>query len=160
MRVKGTVNVLDPIDIKLLRCLQENARQSASAIGEKVKLSVSAVIERIRKLEAIGVIMQYTVILNGKQIGKGVTAFISVRMDHPKFNDSFIDGIRRLSGVMECHYIAGDYDYLLKVAADSTEELTQLLGMIKAIQGVSLTKTMIVLSTEKNSLIPLPEESD
>ena len=151
--------MLDPIDIRLLKCLQENSRQSASAIGEMIKFSVSAVIERIRKLETMGVIRQYTVILDGKKIGKGVTAFISVRMDHPKYNDSFIEGIRELPDVMECHYIAGDYDYLLKVTAASTDQLTALLGMIKAIRGVSLTKTMIVLATEKNSLIPLPDEN-
>lgn len=149
--------MLDPVDIRLLKCLQENSRQSASAIGERIKLSVSAVIERIRKLETAGVIRQYTVILDGKQIGKEVTAFISVRMEHPKYNDSFIAGIRELPEVMECHYIAGDYDYLLKVAANSTDKLTELLGRIKAVRGVSLTKTMIVLATEKNSLIPLPD---
>lgn len=148
---------MDSVDIKILACLRENARQNASVIGEKVKMSVSAVIERIRKMEANGIIKQYTILLDNKLIGKGISAFISVRLEHPKYNDSFTESVLKNEQVVECHYIAGDFDYMLKVVAGSTEELTNLLGEIKAIHGVSLTKTLVILSTVKNTPAVLPE---
>lgn len=148
---------MDSVDIKILACLRENARQNASVIGEKVKMSVSAVIERIRKMETNGIIKQYTILLDNKLIGKGISAFISVRLEHPKYNDSFTESVLKNDQVVECHYIAGDFDYMLKVVAGSTEELTNLLGEIKAIHGVSLTKTLVILSTVKNTPAVLPE---
>lgn len=71
---------MDSIDVKILGCLKENARQNASAIGEYVNMSVSAVIERIKKLENSGVIQQYTLLLDTKKIGKDISAFISVSL--------------------------------------------------------------------------------
>lgn len=148
---------MDSVDIKILSCLRENARQNASVIGEKVKMSVSAVIERIRKMEANGIIQQYTVLLDNKLIGKGISAFISVSLEHPKYNDAFTQSIMKNEQIVECHYMAGDFDYMLKVVASSTEELTQILGEVKAMHGVSLTKTLVILSTVKNNPAVLPE---
>lgn len=148
---------MDSVDIKILSCLRENARQNASVIGEKVKMSVSAVIERIRKMESNGIIQQYTVLLDNKLIGKDISAFVSVSLEHPKYNDTFVQSIMKNEQIVECHYIAGDFDYMLKVVASSTEELTRLLGEVKAMNGVSLTKTLIILSTAKNLPAVLPE---
>ena len=145
------------MDVKILRCLRENARMNAKVIGERVQMSVSAVIERIRKLEASGVIRRYTVVLDPKMVGKDISAFISVSLEHPKFNDGFVEAVKRNRQVVECHYVTGDFDYILKVATGSTEELTYLLGEIKSIQGVKLTKTLIVLVTSKNDVSVLPE---
>ena len=74
---------MDNIDIKILNLLKQNARMSASEIGEKINLSVSAVLERIKKLEKSGIIKQYTLILDPKLINKDVSAFISIGLDHP-----------------------------------------------------------------------------
>lgn len=148
---------MDSVDIKILSCLRENARQNASVIGEKVKMSVSAVIERIRKMESNGIIQQYTVLLDNKLIGKDISAFVSVSLEHPKYSDTFVQSIMKNEQIVECHYIAGDFDYMLKVVASSTEELTRLLGEVKAMNGVSLTKTLIILSTAKNLPAVLPE---
>ena len=74
---------MDRIDIRILNCLKKNSRENASVIGEKVNMSVSAVIERIRKLENAGIIRQYTVVLDPKQIGKDLSALISVGIEHP-----------------------------------------------------------------------------
>ena len=72
--------VLDDIDYKIMRCLKRNAREKASAISEEISLSVSAVIERIRKLEAAGVITGYTAIFDQKQLGNDMTALREVSL--------------------------------------------------------------------------------
>ena len=108
-------------------------------------MSVSAVIERIKKLEANGIIKQYTVVLDSKKLGMDITAFISVSMEHPKYN-KFVKTHKQIT---ECHYITGDFDFLLKVNTESTGGLESLLNEIKSAGGVSLTKTLVVLSTVK-----------
>ena len=78
---------MDDIDRKILYCLRDNARMSASAIGGRIGLSVSAVIERIKKMEACGLIRQYTTLIDPAYIGRDICAYISVSLEHPKHND-------------------------------------------------------------------------
>jgi len=141
---------MDNIDVEILNSLIDNSRTNASEISEKVNLSVSAVIERIKKLENLGIIKQYTVILDSAMLGKDVSAIIMVSLEHPKYNDSFIHAIVEHDFITECHYIAGDFDYMLRVTTYNTKRLERVLNDIKGVQGVSKTKTMIVLSTLKN----------
>ena len=112
-------------------------------------MSVSAVIERIKKLEANGIIKQYTVVLDSKKLGMDITAFISVSMEHPKYNNNFNEFVKTHKQIPDCHYITGDFDFLLKVNTESTGGLESLLNEIKSAGGVSLTKTLVVLSTVK-----------
>ena len=140
---------MDKIDIKIIECLKKNARENASVIGSQVNMSVSAVIERIKKLEANGIIRQYTVVLDSKKLGMDITAFISVSMEHPKYNNNFNEFVNTHKQITECHYITGDFDFLLKVNTESTGGLEALLNEIKSAGGVSLTKTLVVLSTVK-----------
>lgn len=148
---------MDKIDIKILGFLRENSRINASLIGEQINMSVSAVIERIKKLEASGIIKQYTTIFNSKLLGKDTAAFISVRLEHPKYNENFMNIVQNMSEIIECYYLTGDFDYILKVITASTESLAQVLDKIKSIKGVSLTKTVVVLSTVKNKFSFFPE---
>lgn len=141
---------MDNTDIKIINLLRKNSRANASEISEKIKLSVSAVIERIKKLENSGVILGYTVMLNNQMIGKDVMALMSVSIDHPKYNDAFEAAVLQNPHITECHYIAGDFDYLLKVVTENTKSLERVLNDIKSVQGVSKTKTNIVFSTTKN----------
>ncbi len=141
---------MDDTDLKILRCLKENSRQNATTIGEKINLSTSAVIERIKRLESTKVIQQYTAIFDPKLLGKELTAFIEVRLDHPKYIDSFRDIVRRFEGISECHYITGDFDFMLKVVTTGSDGLEQALTYIKSIGGMSLTRTLVVLSTVKS----------
>lgn len=151
---------MDNVDYKILNCLRKNARMNASVIGEKINMSVSAVIERIKKLEASGIIKQYTIVLDQKLIGKDITAYISVSLEHPKYNEGFSSSVQDNPQISECHYITGDFDYLLKVITCSTQELTNVLNTIKCIKGVSLTRTLIVLSTTKNEYCVLPDSDN
>lgn len=148
---------MDEIDKKILRCLRENARMSASAIGTRVNLSVSAVIERIKKMEANGIIRQYTTLVDPSYMGRDICAYISVSLEHPKFNEGFSESVRRNTHIDECHYVTGDFDFLVKVAVDSTRSLEAVLGEIKSIKGVSLTRTLVVLSTVKQDVPGIPD---
>lgn len=140
---------MDAVDEKIVECLKANARENASVIGSKINMSVSAVIDRIRKLEASGIIKQYTVVLDKEKLGLDLVAFVSVSMEHPKYNDSFIDFVMKNPQIVECHYITGDFDFIIKVCTSSGKGLEKLINEIKSLKGVSLTKTIVVLSTNK-----------
>lgn len=148
---------IDAIDIKILEILRKNSRVPASFISERISMSVSAVSERIKKLEASGIIKQYTAVLDSKKLGKDTTAFISVRLEHPKYNDQFTVNVKNQPEIIECYYLTGDFDYLLKVITSSTEMLSEILNIIKSIKGVSLTKTVVVLSEVKNDFSCSPD---
>lgn len=141
---------MDNTDVKIINCLRKNARENASGIGEKINMSVSAVIDRMRKLESAGIIKGYTLQLDNEKLGKDITATVSVGIEHPKYNAGFIEFVNRNNHIVECHYITGDFDFLLKVVAESTNAFEKILNDIKSVPGISLTRTNIVLSTVKD----------
>ena len=149
---------MDKIDYQILSCLKENARQNATNIGNKINLSTSAVIERIKKMENAGLIERYTTIINQNITGKDLMAFINVKLDAPKYYERFIEHVNKNSAISECYYIAGDFDFLLKVVTSATSKLEEILNYIKSIDGVSLTRTTVVLSVNKHEVCLLPEE--
>lgn len=148
---------MDSLDYEILCCLKENARENATNIGAKINLSTSAVIERIKKLESSGLIKQYTTIIDQNVSGRELTAFISVRLEHPKYNESFCKVLDEQEEIVECHYIAGDFDFILKVITTSAQTLEERLNFIKSLNGVSLTRTSVVLSTNKHDVCLLPK---
>ena len=149
---------MDTIDYEILKCLKENSRENATNIGAKINLSTSAVIERIKKLEGSGIIEKYTTIINQSALGRELAAFIYVSLEHPKFNEGFIKKVEENHSISECHYIAGDFDFILKVVTKSGKSLEGILNYVKGISGVSLTRTSVVLSTNKCEVCLLPEE--
>lgn len=149
---------MDAIDHRILACLKENSRENATNIGAKINLSPSAVIERIRKLENSGLIQQYTTIINQNVIGRELMAFINVRLEHPQHYERFVEIINGNASIAECYYIAGDFDFLLKVVTTTGKTLEEILTYIKSIEGVSLTRTTVVLSTNKHEVCLLPDE--
>lgn len=147
---------MDHIDVKILRCLTKDARMNASQISQRVNLSISAVIERMKKLESSGLIKGYTAVLDEKQAGFNVQAMISIRLEHPKYNQEFNRQMCNHECVMECFYITGDFDYIARIGVSSTEELTKVLHDIKQIPGVSLTRTYVVLDNIKQNTSVIP----
>ncbi len=143
---------MDSIDLKILSCLKKNSRMNATTIGEEINLSTSAVIERIKKLETTNVILKYTAVIDNEKIGKGITVFISVSLEHPKFDEDFREVIAGNDEIVECHYVTGDYDYMLKGITASSKTLEQLINFVKSIKGVSHTKTLVVMTTTKNEI--------
>ena len=147
---------MDRIDEKILHCLTKDARMNASQISQQVNLSVSAVIERMKKLEASGLIKGYTAVIDERLAGYDVQAMVSVRLEHPKYNKEFTRQMQSHDRVLECFYITGDFDYVARVCAGSTEELTKILQDIKQIPGVSLTRTYVVLDNIKQATSVIP----
>lgn len=148
---------MDKIDVAIIRCLTEDARMNASQIGIRVNLSVSAVIERMKKLEASGLIRRYTAVIDESKAGFGTQALISVRLEHPKYNESFSRQVCAHPSVTECFYITGDFDYMARVVVGSGEELTKVLNDIKQFPGVSLTRTYVVLESVKQDTPVIPK---
>ena len=147
---------MDNIDAGIIRCLTKDARMNASQISQQVNLSVSAVIERMKKLEASGLIRGYTAVIDERMAGYDVQALISIRLEHPKYNADFARQVRAHECVAECFYITGDFDYMARITAGSTEELTKVLHDIKQIPGVSLTRTYVVLDNIKQNTPVVP----
>ena len=145
--------IMDGIDFAILNELKENGRASASEISRKVNLSIPAVAERIRKLEQAEVIQQYTIKINRDKIEKRLLAFIFVNIDEIENIDHFRNTIVQYNCVLECHHVAGNYDYLLKVIVEDTQELEEFLSKIlKKIKGVSGSNTIISLITLKEEI--------
>ena len=147
---------MDHIDAGIIRCLTKDARMNASQISHQVNLSLSAVIERIKKLEASGLIKGYTAIIDDRMAGYDVHALISIRLEHPKYNAEFARQMQNHQCVMDCFHITGDFDYMARISTGSTEELTNVLNYIKQIPGVSLTRTYLVLDNIKQNTSVIP----
>ena len=150
---------MDKIDYTILKLLQENARESASSISKKIHLSVSAVIERIRKLEESGVIKQYTIIVDEQKTGYALTALMEVSLSNPRYYDNFSNTIQEMDQVVSCYYQTGEFDLVLKIACASSDELDQTHRAIMSLDGVKDTRTHVVLKNVKNvySAIRKPE---
>lgn len=151
---------MDIIDYHILECLKENSRENATNIGARINLSTSAVIERIKKLESSGLIQKYTTIIDQSVLGRDLMAFIYVSLEHPKHNEGFISLVNENQSISECHYIAGDFDFILKVVTKSGKTLEGIINYIKSIKGVSLTRTSVVLSTNKFEVCLLPDKEN
>lgn len=144
--------ILNSIDYKLIDLLQKNARTTQSEMASAVGLSQPAVAERLRKLEQEGVITGYVARINGRQLGKDITAFIGVGIEHPKYNTRFARIIREIPDVLECHHVTGSDSYLLKVITENTETLDRLISeSLRIIPGVTRTHTTVVMSSVKES---------
>ncbi|MCC6094742.1 MAG: Lrp/AsnC family transcriptional regulator [Eubacterium sp.] len=153
---------MDQIDYKILKALQENARETASNISKQIHLSVSAVIERIRKLEENHVIDKYTIIVDEKKVGNMMSAIMEVELEKPMYYDMFAEAIQNMDSVVSCYYVTGSMDLLLKVACNSPEELDQIHRKIMELPGIKDTRTHVVLKNVKNvySAIRMPENTE
>lgn len=147
---------MDNIDIKILKLLQNNARITASEIASRINLSIPAVSDRLKKLDASGIIEKYTAIISPKKLNKSLTVIMFVSLENPKFADKFVEIIQKEDEIIECHYLAGDFDYALKIITTNTETLEMILNRIKLVAGVQKTKTTVTLSTIKNSYSIIP----
>lgn len=107
--------------------------------------------ERVKKLEASGVIKGYQALLDPKKVGKDITAFIGVSIGNQRDIDQFAAQMLKYCDVLECHHVTGDESFILKVKSANTGSLEKLLGQIRSVEGVTRTVTKVVLSTAKES---------
>jgi Lrp/AsnC family leucine-responsive transcriptional regulator len=145
------INLLDDIDLKILHILQLNGRARLADIAEEVELSAPAVMERVKKLESSGVIKGYLALLDAKKLGKDITAFIGVSINHQRDINKFAKHILQYPDVLECHHVTGEESFILKVKSENTASLERLLGDLRSVEGVTRTVTNVVLSTAKEN---------
>ena len=141
---------MDATDATIIDLLQDDARTTQATIARQVGLSQPSVADRIRKLEEAGIITGYIARVDPKRLGKDITAFVSVDIDHPRHFDDFARIVQGMSDVLECHRVAGAGSYVLKVRTEDTGSLDRLLvEHLRVIPGVMRTNTTIVLSSVK-----------
>ncbi|BDC51846.1 AsnC family transcriptional regulator [Bryobacterales bacterium F-183] len=135
----------------------DRGRATWAELAEVLGLSAPAVADKARRLEEKGIIRGYAAIVNPAAVGYGLTAFVSVTLDRPQHRSKFIGTLTKMEEVLECHHVAGDFDYLLKVRCRDTADLDDLLSnRLKALPGIARTRTTIVLGTAKESTrVPL-----
>lgn len=150
-------HLLDDIDLAILNHLQENGRAQRNTIAELVNLSVPSVSERMKKLEERGLIEGYKAILNSKKFHFDITAFIFVQVDGSENYSEFVERATGEPEVLECHSITGDGSHFLKVRTKNTGSFETLLSKIQAWDGVSKTRSNLVLSSFKETRM-LPVE--
>ena len=138
--------MLDKRDEVILAALQRSGRATFAEIGKEVGLSPSSVHERVRKLEQAGVIRGYRAEVDSEAIGLFVTALVSVMPLDPKQPDDVPQRVLEFPEVEDCHSVAGDENYILKVRTRTTTELEDFLRRLREKAGVQ-TRTTVVLST-------------
>ncbi len=150
---------MDAIDLQIIRLLTEYGRMTFSELAERVGLSGPSTADRVRRLEERGVIAGYHAVVDPASIGLGLTAFVAVTLSSPAGRERFLEALSALPQVVECHHIAGDDDYLLKVHTAGTSGLESLVSDgLKAVPGVARTRTTVVLSSPyERALAPMGE---
>ena len=137
---------IDETDSKILRQLQANARTTLAEVGKAAGLAASSVHERLRRLQRDGGIEGWTLSLNPRAVGRPVTAFVGVEADVT--GASLAGRLRQRPEIDECHDIAGDLSFFIKVRAANPETLLELVDWIRELPGVRQTRTTVVLKTE------------
>jgi Lrp/AsnC family leucine-responsive transcriptional regulator len=135
-----------------LRALQEDGRITNAALAEKCGLSNAACFERVRRLRDGGVILGYTALLDPAKLDRELMIFIEVLLDRTTDDAfaAFADHVRKLPDVMECHMVAGGFDYLLKVRVADMAAYRAFLGdTLVALPGIRETRTYAVLEEVK-----------
>ncbi len=153
----ATDRTIDDLDARILEMLQGNARITQSDIAKAVGLAPSAILERMRKLEAKGVIRGYVTTIDPHVANRSLLAFVAVRTNEYGIDQPSAQALSQLPDVLEIHHVAGEDCFLLKVRAKDAEHLGQMLRrQIASVPGVTSTRTTIVLETVKEtSRIPI-----
>ena len=144
---------VEDIDQAIVEALIADGRLSYTDLAEKVGLSVSAVHQRVRRLEQRGVIQGYGARVNHEALGLPLTAFIAIRPIDPSAPDDAPERLAHLTQIESCYSVAGDDFYLLKVRVAGPVDLERLLQQIRSSANVS-TRTTVVLSTPYEGRAP------
>jgi Lrp/AsnC family leucine-responsive transcriptional regulator len=150
---------LDKRDVKILKLLQKNCKMTAKEIAKKIGSPITTVYAKIKRMEQLGIIKQYKVILDSKQLDKGTTAFILVSFayrpggrEKPLSQRDVAKQIAAFPEVQEVHIITGGWDILIKVRADHVDTLGKLvMDKLRMVEGVENTLSCIVYETVKET---------
>jgi Lrp/AsnC family leucine-responsive transcriptional regulator len=147
-------DTLDKIDAKILRLLQSDGRLSNLKLAEEVHLSPTAVLERVKRLTREGYILGYQARLNPEKLGAGMLVFVEVVLDRttPDVMHSFKAAVQARPEILECHLVAGGFDYLIKVRVADMQAYRELLAAVMwSLPGVRETHTYAVMEEVKHT---------
>lgn len=150
--MKDYLEELDDLDKAILRELQEDSAISNVELARRISLSPPAVHARIKRLEELGYVRQYVAILDREKVGYDMLCVISVtlQMHHMENINLFREAVQQMPEVLECYFLTGGFDYLLKVVVRSRKELeTFLMEKLTPIPGIARIATSIVLTEIK-----------
>ena len=154
MRTKPSLVQLDSIDVAILQALQGNGRLSNLELAQQVHLSPSACLRRVKHLEDAGVIAGYVALLNPKAVGAHGTSFTIVNLETLGGDalDRFEQAVRDEPHILDCYYVAGSNDYLIRFAYRDAEDLERFhAAVLMRLPGVARTNSMLVLRTVKKT---------
>ena len=144
----------DAIDNNLLELLQEDSKQTNKELSNKLMLSVTAVYERIKKLEKAGVIEKYVALVYKEKINKSFVVFCSIKLvQHTKdYVVKFEREVAKLSEVVECYHISGDYDYLIKILVEDMEAYREfMVKKLTTIDHIGSTHSAFMINEVKHT---------
>jgi Lrp/AsnC family leucine-responsive transcriptional regulator len=150
----ATLNDLDRTDLKILRCLQDDGRISNLKLAQEVALSPTAVLARVQRLSKEGFILGYEARLNPLKLGAGMMVFVEVLLDRttPNVFEAFKAAVQVRAEIMECHMVAGGFDYLLKTRMADMAAYRAFAGTVLwQLPGVRETRTYAVMEEIKNT---------
>lgn len=136
---------LDGIDTALLSALHEDGRLRLEDLARRVELAPSSVHDRLRRLQRDGVIRKWTIAVAPEALGLRVLAFVGVRASRPC--SELVEPLGRIREIEEFHSVAGQFSFLLKLRAASTEHLLEIVERVKQIPEVEATETTVVLKS-------------
>jgi Lrp/AsnC family transcriptional regulator, leucine-responsive regulatory protein len=145
---------MDTTDKKLLALLQQDTKKTTKELSVKLHLSVTAVYERIRKLEREGIISHYVALLNRNKINKGFVVFCHIKLiQHSKeFLTKFEQEVVKLDEILECFHVSGDYDYILKICVKDMEEYREfMVTKLTTLQHIGSTHSTFMIGEVKNT---------
>ena len=145
---------MDALDNKLLQLLQSDTKKTNKELSLKLNLSVTAVYERIKKLEREGIIEKYVALLNRNKINKGFVVFCHIKLiQHSKdFLTKFESEVVKLNEVLECFHVSGDYDYILKICVKDMEEYREfMVTKLTILQHIGSTHSTFMIGEVKNT---------
>jgi Lrp/AsnC family transcriptional regulator, leucine-responsive regulatory protein len=147
-------SALDRIDLRILGCLQADGRISNLKLAESVALSPTAVLARVQRLTKEGYILGYEARLNPLKLGRGMMVFVEVLLDKttPNIFEAFKAAVQVRDEIMECHMVAGGFDYLLKTRVADMKAYRDFAGMVLwQLPGVRETRTYAVMEEVKST---------
>ncbi|MBD0822873.1 Lrp/AsnC family transcriptional regulator [Aestuariibaculum marinum] len=146
--------VLDEIDFRILKILQNRSNLTTKELAAKVNLSTTPVFERVKKLERAGYIKNYVAVLSAEKLNKGLMVFCNVTLkEHTReIGNQFVKDIQALKEVVECYNISGDYDFFLKIlVSDMKEYQNFVLDKLGSIKNIGSAHSTFVMGEIKNS---------
>jgi len=160
MRNSSSIVQLDAIDVSILNELQTDGRLSNLELAQRVHLSPSACLRRVKQLEEAGVIAQYAALLNPKAVGQHGTSFTIVNLETltSPMLEAFEQAVRDEPRVLDCYYVAGSNDYLIRFTYRDAEDLERFhTEVLMRLPGVMRSNSMLVLRTvKKTTALSLP----